>query len=91
MFGYLMAILGPSLEFEDTTVAVNTTFFASKEFPGLGMRLQRASAEALRQRGVSELVLWAGGRGSGPRLASLYKRLGANDWGQLYHLDLKDA
>ena len=90
MFGYLMAIIGTSLEAEQMS-AVHTTFYASREFPGMGARLQRASVEALRAKGVAEVILWAGLRGAGERISSLYRRIGANDHGRLYRLDLKEA
>ena len=59
MFGYLLTVIGPALEFPDITSATNTFFYASREFPGLGMKLQRASIEALRARGVTEVLMRA--------------------------------
>lgn len=91
MFGYLMSVLSPSLEDPAITVAQHTTFYASKDSRGLGMRLQRAAIEGLRERGVGELYLRAGVRGSGPRLTTLYRRLGAEDFGRVFKLELKDA
>ena len=91
MFGYLMAIISPSLESADTTSAMHTTFFASSDVRGLGIKLQRASIEALRERGVDELYLRAGPRGSGPKMGALYRRLGAHDDGQLFKLNLVEA
>ena len=89
MAGYLMAVYGPSLDSPDVTQAWNTIFFASDDFRGVGMKLQRASLEALRARGVDEVLMRAGVRGSGPRLGSLYRRLGAEDFGQVYRLQLE--
>ena len=91
IFGYLLAIIGPSLEHTDRLEALHTTFFTSKDAPGLGLKLQRASIAALRDRGVHDVVLRAGPRGNGPRLGSLYRRLGAEDAGQMFILDLKGA
>jgi GNAT superfamily N-acetyltransferase len=91
MFGYLMTVFGPSLESVGGTEALNLTFFASPDFRGLGMKLQRASAEALRKRGIDAVFLRAGVRGSGPRLGTLYRRMGAEDYGVMYKLDLKAA
>jgi hypothetical protein len=91
MFGYLLTVIGPALESPDITSATNTFFYASREFPGLGMKLQRASIEALRARGVTEVLMRAGTRGSGPRLSTLYRRLGAQFCGDDYLLKLKDA
>ena len=91
MFGYLMAVLSPSLESENILSAVHTTFFAEKSFRGLGLRLQRASVEALRQRGVSEVFFRAGIRAESPRLGTLYKRLGAEPFGSLFRLELMEG
>lgn len=91
MFGYLMAVLSPSLESPDILTAQHTTFFTSRDTRGLGMKLQRSSIAALRQRGVSELYLRAGVRGSAAKVATLFRRLGADDFGQVFKLDMKDA
>lgn len=91
MFGYLMAIVCPSLESESRTEALHTTFYASKDAPGLGLKLQRASIEALRARGADAVTFRAGVRGSGPKMGALYRRLGAVDDGQLFTLGLKEA
>lgn len=90
MFGYLMAIVSPSLESPDVTSAMHMTFYASKDIPGLGMKLQKASIAGLRTRGVDELFLRAGTRGAGPKMSSLYRRLGAEDFGQLFKLELRN-
>lgn len=91
MFGYLLAVISPSLEWLDRRTAVHTLFFGSPEFPGIGMKLQRASIEGLRARGVDELHLAGRNRGAGPKLGSLYRRLGAEETGQWYKLDLREA
>ena len=91
MFGYLMAIISPSLESESTISAQHTTFFASKEFRGLGIKLQRASIDALKERGVDELFFRSGVRGDGPRMDALWARLGAEEFGKLYKLNLRVA
>lgn len=91
MFGYLMTLISPSLEEVGLMSAANTTFFASPLFPGLGLKLQRAAIETLRARGVGELVFHAGVRGDGPRMGSLYRRLGAVPHGDLYRLKLSEA
>lgn len=89
MFGYLMSIIGPSLEDENIISALHMTSFASKDFPGLGLKLQRAAAGFLRQRGVTELFMRSGVRGSGPKMGALYRRLGAEEFGQLFRLELE--
>lgn len=91
MFGYVMAVVSPSLESPNETCAMHLVFYASREFPGLGLKLQRASEAALRARGVDELFLRAGPRGSGPKLGTLYRRMGAEDFGRMFRLKLKDA
>jgi hypothetical protein len=88
MFGYLMTLISPSLADPDLTTGTNTTFFASPQFPGLGLKLQRAAIETLKARGVGELFMQAGVRGSGERIASIYRRLGAENSGQMFRLDL---
>lgn len=88
MFGYLMTVIGPSLESPDIKVAHNTTYFSDPSFVGLGKKLQLESLRALQEKDVDELYLHAGVRGSGPRLGSLYKRMGAEPYGQWYKLNL---
>jgi len=88
LFGYLVTILSPSLEYRDRIIATHTTFYASPDAPGLGMRIQRVARDILRARGVSEVQMRAGIRGDGPRLGTLFRRLGAQEAGQLYRLAL---
>lgn len=91
MFGYIQTLLGPSLEVPGEQSAINLLFYADPLIPGLGMKLQRASVAALKRRGADELFLRAGIRGSGPRLGVIYQRMGAEHFGQLYRLPLKDV
>lgn len=91
LFGYLMTMTGPSLASEGVTVAVHTTFFASPDAPGLGLKLQRAANAALRERGIDRVFMQAGTRMDGPRLGSLYERLGAEHDGQMFRLELTEA
>lgn len=88
MFGYLMTLIAPSLESENLVSAVNTTFYASPEFKGLGIKLQRAAVNALRERGVGEIHFQAGVRGSGEKIETLYKRMGAEYGGKVFRLSL---
>lgn len=88
IFGYLMSLISPSLTSEDVTTATHTTFYADPEFPGLGMKIQRAAMAALKARGVTEIFMEAGKRASGPRIASLFKRLGAVSHGEVYRLEM---
>lgn len=90
MFGYLMTLVAPSMADENLTTATHTTFYADPTFPGLGLKLQRAALRDLKKRGVDEVFLEAGQRGSGPRLSMLYKRLGALDYSQVYRMQLTE-
>jgi hypothetical protein len=87
LFGYLMSVMAPSLESPNLMTAIQTTFFASPVFRNLGMKLQRASVAALHDKGIDQIFFHAGVRGAGPRLGTMYRRLGATDFGQMYKLD----
>jgi hypothetical protein len=89
VFGYLMTLISPSLDDHGAIRAHHMPFYADTAFPGLGMRLQRFARDALKERGVTEIIMHAGVRGSGPRLGTLYRRLGAEDFGQLYRLNME--
>ncbi len=91
MFGYLMTLIAPSLEMSGKVSAANTTFYADPSFPGLGMKLQKAAIHAMRERGVDEVVMQAGVRGSGEKIGAIYRRLGAANDGQSYRLQLTGA
>lgn len=91
MVGYLATLISPSLEDKSLVSAIQNTFFVTKAYRGIGLRLQRASIERIRARGVGELILRAGVRGSGARLSLLYERLGATEYGRLYNLILRAA
>lgn len=86
VFGYMLTVIAPSMDDVRVLAAQHTTFFASEQFPGLGMKLTRAANAALRAKGVGEIIHRAGVRGDGPRLGTLYRRLGAEDYGHLYVL-----
>jgi hypothetical protein len=89
MHGYLMTVIGPSLDAPDRTEAMHTIFYASADVRNLGMKLQRVALDGLRARGVNEVLMRAGHRGSGPRLGAFYRRLGAEEFGQMYRLKLE--
>jgi GNAT superfamily N-acetyltransferase len=89
LFGYLMTLIGPSLDAENRMEALHVPFFVSKDCPGgLGMKLQRAAIERLREKGVADVFARAGVRGSGPRLGIVYRRLGFEEFGTMYRRDL---
>ena len=89
MFGYLMTEICPSREAQGRTSAVHTATFASSSIPGLGLKMQREAVRRLAERGVDEVFLRAGSRGSGPRMGTLYRRLGAEKDGEIYRLKLE--
>lgn len=91
VFGYLISTIGPSLEAEGRSWACHTAFYASPDYPGLGLKLQRKAAQGLRARGVHEVTMRAGVRGAADRTASLYRRLGAEPFGSYYRLELQGA
>ncbi len=86
MFGYLLTVISPSLESTGLTTSINTAFYS--EIAGLGLKIQRASLEALRAKGVGEVWWRAGPRGSGPRTGTMYRRLGAVADGEMYRMNL---
>lgn len=90
-FGYLISTIGESLEAEGRSWACHTAFYASPDIPGLGLKLQRKAAEGLRARGVHEVAMRAGVRGSGERVSALYRRMGAEPFGTFYRLELGEA
>ena len=89
MFGYLMSLISPSLD-GPHQMAQHLPIYASSEFPGLGMKLERESIRRLRERGATEVFQRAGIRGSGPKMGALLNRLGFEDYGHLYRLDLQE-
>lgn len=88
MFGYVVSLISPSLDDPAALVAQHLPIFASPDCPGLGMRLQRESIAALRAKGITEVIARAGVRGSGPRIATAFRRLGFEDAGQMFRLEI---
>ena len=93
MLGYLISVVSPSLEAEDLLMATQLPFYVSPDAQNLRlvMRLQRAAIADAEARGVEEIYGRAGVRGDGPRLGIVYRRLGFDEFGQLYKLTLKKA
>ena len=91
MFGYLMTLLAPSLADEGVMTAVNTAFFADPACPGLGLKLQRAALVSFRDQGIGEVLWETNTVGSGNRISSIYRRLGAEEKGSVYRLKLAEA
>lgn len=91
VFGYLVTLIGQSLEVEGRSWACHTAFYASPDYPGLGLKLQRKAAEGLRGRGVHEVVMRAGVRGAADRVSTLYRRIGAEPFGSYFRLQLDEV
>lgn len=86
LFGYVMSVVAPSMDDADKITAMHATTYASPDVPGLGIRLVRAANEALRARGVSEVMYRVGEEQ--PKHGALYRRLGAVPDGKVYRLGL---
>lgn len=90
VFGYLLTVLQPCFD-QRIAAAHHTTFWADEQFPGLGLKMMRAANDMLREKGIQEIVFRAGIRGDGPRLGTMYRRLGAQECGALYRLKMDNA
>lgn len=90
MFGYVSAIIGPSLERKDLITATQLGMFVSPDARGMNlpMRLQRYAVEAYRRRGVGKAIFRAGTNGSGPAMGAVYRRVGATSLGEYYEMSL---
>ena len=91
MFGYCIATISPTLDAQDTLVGYLRSPFASKDFPGLGRKIVGAAIERLKRDGVADIFGQAGVRGSGHRIGSIFRRLGFEDAGELFRLNVKEA
>jgi hypothetical protein len=91
MVGYYVCYISPATDDASLMSSIQISIFVSKDFAGIGMRLQRAALEALRDKGVGEICFRAGVRADGARMAAVYNRLGAENIGQMYRLDLRRA
>lgn len=88
MFGYIMTIIGPTMESTTELRAEHTIFYADESFKGLGKQLQKEAVNLLKQKGISEIHARAGVRGDGPRLAAMYRRMGAESLGEMFKFRL---
>lgn len=89
--GYLMTLESVSLENPSERIGYHSLRYASPDFPGLGLKLHRAAIADSKTRGLSDLFSRAGERGSGPRIASIFRRCGAALDGEMYRLNLRGA
>jgi hypothetical protein len=88
MFGYCVSFIGPATDDASKLSSFHISIYCSPDFAGMGMRLQKASIAGLRARGCSETFFRAGVLASGPKMSAMYRRLGAENIGQLYRLPL---
>ena len=91
LYGYLMSIVAPALETKAGIDAVQTLFYVSPDAPGIGLKLQRASIDFLRTKGVNQVAFRAGPRGHGEKISAIFKRLGAHDAGRVFTLNFKET
>lgn len=87
MFGYLASMLGETLDSSSARSATHTLFFASKEWPGAGLRLQREAIKRLKDKGFDEIIMRSG-LGIGARVETIYKRIGAEFDGKIFKISL---
>jgi hypothetical protein len=87
MFGYLVSMLGENLDSATLRSATHTLFFASKAWPGAGMRLQQEALKRLKDKGFNEVIMRSG-TGIGAKVETIYRRLGANYDGKIYVMNL---
>lgn len=82
--GYACFVISPSLNNGAVLQGHQSTSFVTKSARGVGPKLIKAGIDELKRHGVSEVFLRAGFRGSGTKYGALAKRLGGQDYGQIY-------
>ena len=85
MFGYLISAIGEAFHARDQLEAEQVCFYADPEWPGLGRKLQQASADDLKAKGVTRVMMLAPDE---TRVGLLYRRIGARQVGQRYVMEL---
>lgn len=92
LLGYCIWMLGTDLEFAGVRTATQGPWYvepeARKASPSLGIRLLKDSLPLLRKLGVQTAFPHYWERGGGARLASLFRRLGAEPLETVWQLDL---
>jgi hypothetical protein len=91
MVGYYVCYVAPATNDATLVSALQISIFASRDFPGIGMRLKRAATESLRERGIGEVNFRAGINADGARMGAIHEREGAECIGRIYRLDLRRA
>lgn len=85
MFGYIVSAVGEAYHGRDQLEAEQVSFFAAPGWTGLGRKLQHAAIEDLRAQGVDRVMMF---QPDSARVGLLYRRLGAQQTGQRYVLEL---
>jgi GNAT superfamily N-acetyltransferase len=93
MLGYLGSVLSASLAEVGAIQATQLGLFVTQDGigHGLGSRLTKASIEAAFARGCKQVFLRSGVRGDGPRVQSIFRRLGAKEHGQMFMIEREAA
>lgn len=91
LVGYQMTMLSPSLDDPSIRIAQHIPFFADPAFPGVGLKIMRYANERLREMGISVVYGKAGIRGAGPRIGTLWKRLGGKPAGEFFEIDFREV
>lgn len=86
MFGYIVSAIGEAFHARDQAEAEQVSFFADPAWPGLGRKLQHAAIEDLRARGIDRVMMF---QPDSTRVGLLYRRLGAQQTGQRFVLELQ--
>lgn len=87
LFGYLMTMLGETVDQAGAKSATHTLFFASDRWPGAGLKLQREALVRLKEKGFDEVLMRSGFNG-GDKVEILYKRIGATFDGKIFRVQL---
>lgn len=89
MFGYLVSMLGETTDSATMRSATHTLCFASKEWPGAGLRLHREAIKKLKSKGFDEIIMRSN-PGAGERIEAIYKHIGAEFDGKIFRVKLED-
>jgi|HubBroStandDraft_1064217.scaffolds.fasta_scaffold32872_4 GNAT superfamily N-acetyltransferase len=90
MFGYVSAIIGPSLKGTDLPTATQLGMFVSPDARGMNLpiRMQRRAIEQYVKRGVRDVIFRSGANGAGPAMGAVYRRVGAKPIGEYYEMEI---
>lgn len=85
MFGYVVSAIGEAFHACGQLEAEQVSFFADPGWPGLGRKLQRAACDDLRESGINRVMMFQPDQ---TRVGLVYRRLGAQQTGQRFVLEL---